>query len=63
MGARHKLNQAYVNGAVIVGIAAWLITGSTIIFWAALLSCLALNLYGGGIRIRNPSRGGRTIDA
>lgn len=63
MGARHKLNQAYVNGAVIVGIVAWLFTGSTMIFWAALLTCLALNWYGGGIRMHNPSRGGRTIDA
>ncbi len=53
MGARHKLNQAYVTGAVILGLLSWLVTQSAIVFWVALLSSLALSLRAGGIRVHD----------
>lgn len=63
MGARHKLNQAYIAGAVIIGTVAWLITESALIFWIALLSSLAFSVRDGGIRIYDRSSPARSAHA
>lgn len=51
MGARQKINQAYVNGALfvagIIGIAA----ESWLLFLGALAVLLALDVMAGGIRL------------
>lgn len=52
MGARQKLNQAYLTGSVLVaGIAGWLMQ-SWMVFIFALLVLVGLSLYAGEIRMR-----------
>ncbi|MBA4020264.1 MAG: DUF1328 domain-containing protein [Pirellula sp.] len=50
MGARHKLNQAYVNTALLCGGIAGLVTESWFWFFFVCLVCLACSYYDGGIR-------------
>jgi hypothetical protein len=56
MGARRKLNQAYVCGSLIVAGLIGLATESWLVFIVVLGISLALNLYSGEIRA---GKGGR----
>ena len=57
MGARQKLNRAYVNGALICAVGAGLVTQSGFVFAAVLAICLALNVKDRQIRPdRDPRR-------
>jgi hypothetical protein len=50
MGARQKLNRAYVNGALLCAVGAGFVTQSAFVFAAVLAACLALNVKGRQIR-------------
>ena len=50
MGARDKLNQAYITGSLIMAAVAGLITGSFVVFVVTFTVLLVLNLVGGEIR-------------
>ena len=52
MGARQKLNQAHVNGALIVAGIAGLLTGSWAIFFIAAAALIGAATYNGGIRTK-----------
>jgi len=56
MGAREKLNQAYVNGAIVVAAVVGLIGQSWTMFWIAVAYAVASNVYGGGIRLQSGRR-------
>ena len=56
MGAREKLNQAYVNGAIVVAGVVGLIGQSWTMFWIAVAYAVASNVYGGGIRLQSGRR-------
>lgn len=56
MGARKKLNQAYVTGSLLVAGVIGLATESLVVFIVALAILLVGNLYTGEIR---PGKGGR----
>ena len=44
MGARQKLNRAYINGALLCAVGAGIVTQSGFVFAAVLAACLALNM-------------------
>lgn len=44
MGARQKLNRAYIHGALVYAVGAGLVTQSGFVFVAVLAVCLALNV-------------------
>jgi hypothetical protein len=50
MSARHKLNTAYFNGAVLAAAAAGWLTGSWLVFGLALVALLALACATNSIR-------------
>ncbi len=50
MGARHKLNQAYVNGAVIFAAVIGVLTESWPIFFVTLGLSIAIAVHAGDIR-------------
>lgn len=50
MGARHKLNQAYLNGSLFVAAIVGISLQSWLAFWIILALGVACNLYGGQIR-------------
>jgi hypothetical protein len=50
LSARHKLNQAYVTGCVLLAGVAGYLSGSWLVFGIALAVLLAANLYSGDIR-------------
>ena len=50
MGAREKLNQAYLNGAVVLGAVIGLVGQSWTLFWLAAAYVIGSNIYAGGIR-------------
>ena len=50
MGARHKLNQAYLNGSLIVAAIVGFSVQSWLAFWIVLTLGVALDLWGGQIR-------------
>ncbi len=50
MGARQKLNRAYVNGALLCGAVVGLVTESWFWFFFILFVCLAGSCYDGEIR-------------
>ena len=52
MGARQKLNEAYVNGALVVGGIAGLLTGSWTIFFITSAALIGVSTYSGGIRAK-----------
>ena len=56
MGARTKLNQAYLNGALIVAAAIGLLAQSWTVFIIAALIGIGLSLYAGEIRPRGRRR-------
>ena len=56
MGARHKLNAAYFNGALLLAaVAGWLV-GSWLAFVVALIGLLVSNLLAQDIRLRGRGR-------
>ena len=59
MGAREKLNQAYVNGAIVVAAVVGFVGQSWTMFWIAVAYATASNIYGGGIRLQPGRRGHR----
>lgn len=56
MGARKKLNQAYLNGALVVAAVVGAATQSWTVFWLAVLFTLGSSLYSGGIRLNGRRR-------
>lgn len=52
MGARQKLNQANLNGALAIAALVGALTHSWIVFVLAGLLVVSTSLYGGGIRPR-----------
>jgi hypothetical protein len=50
MGARRKLNGAYLAGCLALAGLAGLLTGSAMVFLAALAGLVAVNLAAGNIR-------------
>jgi hypothetical protein len=56
MGARNKLNQAHINGAVIVGLVLGGVTESWAIFWIAIIYGIASSIHDGGIRLGDRGR-------
>ncbi|MBL8825510.1 MAG: hypothetical protein JNM18_00905 [Planctomycetaceae bacterium] len=61
MGARHKLNQAYLNGSLIVAAMVGFCFQSWLAFWIVLALGVALDLSGGQIRT-NPKNINRRHD-
>jgi hypothetical protein len=51
MGAREKLNQAYLNGALAFAAVVGAVTQSWTVFWIAAIIVVASNLHSGGIRL------------
>ena len=56
MGARQKLNAAYVYGCLIISGFVGLITQSWALFWVALVVTVAICSHSGGIRHRTHAR-------
>jgi hypothetical protein len=56
MGARDKLNQAYINGAMITGTVLGIVAESWSIFWIAVIYCLASSIHVGEIRFTGRGR-------
>ena len=52
MGARQKLNQAHLNGALVVAAVVGIATQSWTVFWIAALIAAGSSLHAGGIRLR-----------
>lgn len=50
MGARQKLNRAYVNGALLCGAIVGLVSESWLLFILVVIGCLLGNYYDGQIR-------------
>ena len=48
--AKHKLNQAHLNGSLLVAGIIGLGSGSFLVFFIALAICLGLSYHSGGIR-------------
>jgi hypothetical protein len=56
MGARQKLNSAYMNGSLAAGVIAGVLTQSWTIFMVVSAIGLTLNMMGGEIRPRDHRR-------
>jgi hypothetical protein len=56
MGARHKLNSAAVNGALIIGGLVGAISGSWLVFGVCAAVLVATSIYNGNIRGRRRNR-------
>lgn len=56
MGARQKLNQSCVNGALVAGGLLGLAAESWTVFLLATLAGIGLGILGGDIRLRPPPR-------
>lgn len=52
MGARQKLNQAHLNGALVIATVVGAATQSWIVFWAAVVIAAGSGLHAGNIRLR-----------
>ena len=52
MGARQKLNQAHLNGALALAALVGAVTQSWTVFGVAALLAVVASIYGGGIRPR-----------
>ena len=48
--AKHKLNQAHFNGALVVSGLVGLVSESFAVFFLSLAICIALAVHSGGIR-------------
>ena len=51
MGARTKLNKAYLNGSLVVAAALGLVTQSWIVFLGSAALGIGISLYSGDIRL------------
>jgi len=51
MGARQKLNQAHLNGALVIAAVIGIATQSWTVFWIAALFVVGSSFYAGGIRL------------
>lgn len=58
MGARHKLNQAALNGCLIAGGLVGLLSRSWLVFFIATAVLVGLSLHGGEIRPHHSERTG-----
>ena len=56
MGARHKLNEAFVNGALIVAAIVGLLAESWLVFGLVFGGLFVLKLYSGDIRPHRQNR-------
>lgn len=56
MGARQKLNQAYLNGTLVIATVVGVATQSWTVFWLAALIVAGSSFYAGNIRL-NGRRG------
>ena len=56
MGARHKLNEAFVNGALIVATIVGLLAESWLVFSLVFGGLFILKLYSGDIRVNRQNR-------
>lgn len=52
MGARQKLNQAYLNGALVIAVVVGAVTQSWTVFWLAALIAAGSSLHAGNIRLQ-----------
>lgn len=52
MGARQKLNQAHLNGALVIATVIGVASQSWTVFWIAALIAVGSSLHSGGIRLR-----------
>ncbi len=50
MGARQKLNQAYLNGTIVMATMIGIMAQSWAVFWLALAVGIASSFFGGEIR-------------
>ena len=48
--AKHKLNEAYINGSLVVAGVIGLGSGSFVVFFITLAICLGLSFHSGNIR-------------
>ena len=48
--AKHKLNQAHINGAFVLAGIVGLGSGSFVVFFLALAVCIGMSFHSGGIR-------------
>ena len=48
--AKHKLNQAHINGGLVLAGIVGLGSGSFLVFFLALAICLGVSYHSGGIR-------------
>jgi hypothetical protein len=53
MGARQKLNRAFLNGSLLLASLAGVLTGSWMVFATALVLLLIASVVAGEIRLRN----------
>ena len=53
MGARQKLNQAHINGALVIAAVFGVATQSWTVFWIAALIAAGSSLHAGHIRLRS----------
>lgn len=56
MGASQKLNQAHLNGALVIAAVVGAATQSWTVFWIAALIAAGSSLHSGGIRLRGRNR-------
>jgi hypothetical protein len=56
MGARHKLNEAFVNGALIVATIVGFLAESWLVFGLVFGGLFVLKLYSGDIRVNRQRR-------
>lgn len=52
MGARQKLNQAHLNGALVIAAVVGIATQSWTVFWIAALIAAGSSLHSGDIRLQ-----------
>lgn len=56
MGARQKLNQAYLNGALIIAAVLGVATQSWTVFWIVTLIAVGSSMHSGEIRLHGRNR-------
>lgn len=56
MGVRQKLNQAHLNGALVIAAVVGAVTQSWTVFWIAALIAAGSSLHAGDIRLRGRNK-------
>jgi len=56
MGARQKLNQAHLNGVLMIATVIGVASQSWTVFWIAALIAIGCSLHTGDIRLRRRTR-------